>query len=166
MDPVPGIHHLSAHDIVVTNCEIYRPGDQLVEELWTTCKKTGSIPFHGFTRESVKDVSLKRFFSSITLNYIFVKIQDLMDVFLVDTRNENGICAHDKTSGVFVTRDREDGERRFILVTHFQVYAKTTCTPTKYRITVALKIHESPSPWVVACRVDTEIVEGSDNITE
>lgn len=161
--------HLSAHDIVMINCELYRPSDQVVEELWSSSRKEpGSMQFHGFKGDSVDSVDLKRFLSTISLNYIFVKIQDLMGVSLMDTRHQEGLVGDDKRVGVFLTKDSAHNERRFVLVTRFQIYDTTTCTPTNRRITTTMQIHESPSPWVVACRVDVKTVEDVDvdNITE
>ncbi len=158
-------YHLSAHDIVMVNCEIYRPSDEVVEELWCRKKETDSIHFHGFTRESISNVDLKRFFSTIYLNYMFVKIQDLMGVSLMGTCHQGDVDEGGKASGVFVTGDSVHNGRRFIIVNRFQIYDTKTCTPTNRHITTTMNIHENPSPWAVACRVDTcTLVENADKM--
>jgi len=37
---------------------------------------------------------------------------------------------------------------------NFRVHDKKTCKPINKYVTVVVNIHEYPSPWIVACRLD------------
>jgi len=137
-------HNLDAHAIVEFNCELCKSGDALIEKSWSDAKSF--LPFHGFTRESVKNIDLRRIFSMITLNYIFVRVQADLKIHLMDGTNLD--------DGVFITRESKHNQRRFTMMVNFRVFDKKTCKPVNKYVTAIIKIHENPSPWIVACRFD------------
>jgi len=92
-------HNFDAHEIVRFNCELYKTDDTLIEKSWSRAENL--IPFNGFTRESVGNIDLRRIFSMITLNYLFVKVQDCLEIYLMDM---DGTHLH---NGVFITRESD-----------------------------------------------------------
>jgi len=142
--------HLNAYEIVKLNCELSRPSDLLVEDAWDNSEAL--FPFNGFSRNSVKNIELKRIFSDITLNYLFVKLQDSIGKFVMDSNKS--ILHTNLKDGVFLTLRSKTNTRQFTVIKHFHLYDNLTCRATSKYVTLTFQVREYPSPWITACRFD------------
>jgi len=149
-DPISTVH-LNAYDIVKLNCELFRPSDLLVGDAWDNSETL--LPFNGFSRDSVTHIDLKRIFSLITFNYLFVKLQDSLGHFLMD--NNKSMLNTNIKDGVFLSLRSITNSRQFIVIKHFHLYDDVTCKATSRYVTVTYQVREDPSPWIISCRFDT-----------
>ena len=115
------------------------------------------LPLHGFSAESVVDVNLKRLFTSNILNFMYMNIQGLLDLFLIDT-NLHEVAGY--KDGVYLTRDSDSSSRRFVIIKKFRIYNQDTCRATCNYLRVTANVHEYPGPWIVAVKVDMCQMQG------
>ena len=141
-------YKLSPFEVVRVNCEMFRETDESVLQAWGN--ETTRMSLFGFDAESVVDVNLKRLFTSNILNYMYMNIQGLLDLYLTDT-NLDEFTYRD---GVYLTRESSNHSRRFIIVKKFRIYDQETCRATNFYVKVTANVHEYPGPWVVAVTVD------------
>lgn len=141
-------YKLSAFEVVRVNCEMFRETDDSVKEAWENPYMR--MPLHGFDAESVVDVNMKRLFTSNILNYMYMNIQGLLDLFLTDTNLDQFTYL----DGVYLTRKSESKRRRFAIVKKFRIYDEVSCRATNHYIKVTADVHEYPGPWIVAVTVD------------
>ncbi|CAM9105033.1 unnamed protein product [Sphacelaria rigidula] len=76
-------YRLSAFEVVRVNCEMFRETDESVLQAWEDAHTR--MPLYGFSAEDVVDVNLKKTFTSNILNYMYMNVQGLLDMFLLDT---------------------------------------------------------------------------------
>lgn len=147
----PMCYRLSTFEVVRVNCEMFRETDQAVLDAWNN--PAMRLDLHGFMADSVEDIDMKRLFTSNILNYMYINIQRLLEMFVTDT----SLCTF--VDGVFLTRDSSSNRRRFKIVKTFQVYNQKTCRATNHYLTVTATVHEDPEPWIVAVRIDMSMME-------
>lgn len=128
---------------------MFRETDDSVKEAWEDSHMR--LPLHGFSAESVVDVNLKRLFTSNILNFMYINIQGLLDLFLIDT-NLREVAGY--KDGVYLMRDSNPFGRRFNIIKKFRIYNQDTCRATCNYIKVTASVHEYPGPWIVAVKVD------------
>ena len=142
-------YRLSPFEVVRVNCEMFRETDDSVNQAWEDTHMR--LPLHGFSAESVVDVNLKRLFTSNILNFMYINIQGLLDMFLIDT----SLCEFARyKDGVYLTRDSDSFGRRFDIIKKFRIYNQDTCRATDDYLKVTANVHEYPGPWIVAVKVD------------
>lgn len=142
-------YRLSAFEVVRVNCEMFRETDDAVREAWQNTSMR--MPLYGFEANSVSDVNLKRLFTSNILNYMYMNIQGLLDMFLTDTN----LCEFGREKdGVYLTRDSSSNHRRFEIVKKFRIYDTDSCRATDHYLKVSAFVHEYPGPWIVSVIVD------------
>lgn len=142
-------YRLSNFEVVRVNCEMFRETDDSVREAWEDTKMR--MPLYGFAAESVVDVNLKRLFTSNILNYMYMNVQGLLDMFLTDTN----LCDFGREKdGVYLTRDSASSARRFEIRKKFRIYDQDSCRSTDHYLKVTAFVHEYPGPWIVAVVLD------------
>ena len=150
-------YRLSPFELVRVNCEMFRETDDAVNEAWENVHMR--MPLFGFSADSVVDVNMKRFFTSNILNYMYMNIQGLLDLFLVDTNLREVTMYKD---GVYLTRGSHSNlkNRRFEIVKKFRIYSEQDCRATPNYLKVTAIVHEYPGPWVVAVKIDMCQIQG------
>lgn len=152
-------YKLSNFEVVRINCEMFRETDDSVREAWENPHMR--MPLYGFDAESVFDVNLKRLFTSNILNYMYINIQGLLDLFLTDTNLD------EFKDGVYLTRKSETKRRRFEIVKKFRIADQGSCKATNFYLKVIAKVHEDPGPWIVAVTIDMcELCNGREILVE
>lgn len=141
-------YKLSNFEVVRVNCEMFRETDDSVLQAWEDPHMR--MPLHGFNADSVSDVNMKRLFTSNILNYMYMNIQGLLDMFLTDTNLDQFTYL----DGVYLTRKSESKRRRFAIVKKFRIYDEVSCRATDHYIKVTAEVHEHPGPWIVAVTID------------
>lgn len=142
-------YRLSNFEVVRVNCEMFRETDDSVRDAWENPSTRMSL--YGFGADSVLDVNLKRLFTSNILNYMYMNIQGLLDMFLLDT---NVFHIGKRKDGVYLTRDSTSNHRRFEIVKQFRIYDSLSCRATNHFMKVSAFVHEYPGPWIVSVIID------------
>lgn len=145
---LPMCYRLSTFEVVRVNCEMFRESDNSVLQAWNNPDMR--MNFHGFMADSVKDVHLKRLFTTNILNYMFIHVQRLLGMFVTDTN----LSEDTFINGVFLTRDSDCNRREFRILKTFRIYNDRTCRATNHYLTVTATVHEDPEPWIVAVKID------------
>lgn len=150
-------YRLSPFEVVRVNCEMFRETDDSVKEAWENVHMR--MPLYGFSADSVVDVNMKRLFTSNILNYMYMNIQGLLDMFLIDT-NLREISR--QKDGVYLTRDCHSNlkNRRFEIIKKFRIYNEDSCRATDNYLKVTASVHEYPGPWIVAVKIDMCQIQG------
>lgn len=154
-------YNLSTFELVRLNCEMFRETDDSVNQAWENPNMR--MPLYGFDPNSVIDVNLRRLFTSNILNYMYINIQLLLDMFLTDTSLSNFTYK----DGVYLTKRSERSRRRFLILKKFRIYDGVTCRGTNFYMKVSAHVHEYPGPWIVAVTLDLcEFVDGKELLVE
>jgi hypothetical protein len=141
-------YRLSPYEVVRVNCEMYCDSDDAVNDAWQDPGMR--MPFHGFSESSVSDVRLRRFFTANVLNYMYLYIQELLDMTLVDTNLEDFASYRD---GVYLRRVDLSG-RIFDVIKKFRAYNPSTFRASAYYLKMTAKINEYPGPWIFSVKVE------------
>lgn len=142
-------YRLSPYEVVRVNCEMYCDSDEAVNDAWQNAGMR--MPLHGFSAESVVDVRLRRFFTTNVLNYMYLYIQGLLDMTLVDTNLEDFTPYRD---GVYLRRTTDSNGRRFNVVKKFRAYNPSTFRASAYYLKVTAEIDEYPGPWIFSVKIE------------
>lgn len=151
-------YRLSPFEVVRVNCEVFRESDDSVMRAWEDTHTR--MPLHGFSADSVVDVDLKRMFTSNILNYMYMNIQGLLDMSLLDT----SLCAAGNKDGVYLKRGSASNGRKFDIVKRFRIYDQDSCRATDNFLRVTASVDEYPGPWIVAVRVDMCRIQGGTEV--
>lgn len=152
-------YRLSAFEVVRVNCEMFRESDESVLQAWEDTHTR--LPLYGFSADSVVDVNLKRLLTSNILNYMYMNIQGLLDMFLLDTN----LCdVSGLEDGAYLKRDSYSHGRKFDIVKKFRIYDQDSCRATSNYLRVTASVDEYPGPWIVAVRVDMCRIRGGAEV--
>lgn len=158
---LPMCYRLSQFEVLRVNCEMFRESDKSVNEAFEDANMR--MNFHGFMADSVKDVDMKRLFTTNILNYMFINIQRLLGMYITDTN----LSEDSFVDGVFLTRDSSSNRRRFRIKKTFRIYNQKTCRATNHYLVVTAVVHEDPGPWIVSVTIDMcKIENGVEYLVE
>lgn len=156
-------YRLSPFEVVRVNCEMFRESDDAVLAAWEDTHMR--MPLHGFSADSVVDVNLKRMFTSNILNYMYMNIQGLLDMFLLDSSLSE--FASGTKDGAYLKGGFEYSGwngRRFDVVKRFRIYDQDSCRATDNYLRVTARVDEYPGPWIVAVVVDMCRIQGGKEV--